>query len=52
MANPLACAAANASLDLFEREPREEQVKEIEKLLRAALQSLSAPKGRTTRAGA
>ena len=22
MANPLACAAANASLDLFEREPR------------------------------
>ena len=27
MANPLACAAANASLDLFEREPREEQVK-------------------------
>ena len=26
MANPLACAAANASLDLFEREPRAEQV--------------------------
>lgn len=25
MANPLACAAANASLDLFEREPRLEQ---------------------------
>jgi adenosylmethionine-8-amino-7-oxononanoate aminotransferase len=27
MANALACAAANASLDLFEREPRLEQVK-------------------------
>ena len=27
MANPLACAAANASLDLFEREPRLQQVK-------------------------
>ena len=26
MANPLACAAANASLDLFEREPRLAQV--------------------------
>ena len=26
MANALACAAANASLDLFEREPRLEQV--------------------------
>jgi adenosylmethionine---8-amino-7-oxononanoate aminotransferase len=30
MANPLACAAANASLDLFEREPRLEQVAAIE----------------------
>jgi adenosylmethionine---8-amino-7-oxononanoate aminotransferase len=39
MANPLACAAANASLDLFEREPREDQVKEIEALLRAGLES-------------
>jgi adenosylmethionine-8-amino-7-oxononanoate aminotransferase len=29
MANALACAAANASLDLFEREPRLEQVAEI-----------------------
>lgn len=29
MANPLACAAANASLDLFEREPRLAQVAEI-----------------------
>jgi adenosylmethionine-8-amino-7-oxononanoate aminotransferase len=30
MANALACAAANASLDLFEREPRMEQVAAIE----------------------
>jgi adenosylmethionine-8-amino-7-oxononanoate aminotransferase len=30
MANALACAAANASLDLFEREPRLEQVAAIE----------------------
>jgi adenosylmethionine---8-amino-7-oxononanoate aminotransferase len=29
MANALACAAANASLDLFEREPRLEQVRQI-----------------------
>jgi adenosylmethionine-8-amino-7-oxononanoate aminotransferase len=29
MANPLACAAANASLDLFEREPRLSQVAAI-----------------------
>ncbi|GBQ06685.1 adenosylmethionine-8-amino-7-oxononanoate aminotransferase [Saccharibacter floricola DSM 15669] len=29
MANPLACAVANASLDLFEREPRLEQVHAI-----------------------
>ena len=29
MANALACAAANASLDLFEREPRLEQVEAI-----------------------
>lgn len=29
MANPLACAAANASLDLFEQEPRLEQVAAI-----------------------
>lgn len=29
MANALACAAANASLDLFEREPRLDQVKQI-----------------------
>jgi len=30
MANPLACSAANASLDLFEKEPRLEQVGNIE----------------------
>src|SRR5436190_935962 len=29
MANALACSAANASLDLFEREPRLEQVRAI-----------------------
>ena len=29
MANALGCAAANASLDLFEREPRLKQVKAI-----------------------
>ena len=33
MANPLACAAANASLDLFERESRLKQVAAIEVLL-------------------
>lgn len=33
MANPLACAAANASLDLFEKEPREQQVEAIERQL-------------------
>ena len=38
MANPLACAAANASLDLFEHEPREEQVRTIEASLRTGLE--------------
>jgi len=38
MANPLACAAANASLDLFEREPRLDQVGIISGLLRAGLE--------------
>lgn len=33
MANPLACAAANASLDLFEKEPRLKQVEKIESQL-------------------
>jgi adenosylmethionine-8-amino-7-oxononanoate aminotransferase len=37
MANPLACAAANASLDLFETEPRLAQVAAIEAQLRDAL---------------
>ena len=39
MANALACAAANASLDLFEREPRLEQVRQIS----AALENGLAP---------
>ena len=38
MANPLACAAANASLDLFEREPRLAQVQQIAQALRAGLE--------------
>ena len=38
MANPLGCAAANASLDLFEREPRLEQARRIEARLRDALE--------------
>ena len=37
MANPLACAAANASLDLFETEPRLEQVAQIEEKLTRGL---------------
>jgi adenosylmethionine---8-amino-7-oxononanoate aminotransferase len=39
MANALACAAANASLDLFEREPRLEQVKVISAQLARGLAS-------------
>jgi adenosylmethionine-8-amino-7-oxononanoate aminotransferase len=38
MANPLACAAANASLDLFEREPRLDQVAKISAALREGLE--------------
>lgn len=38
MANPLACAAANASLDLFENEPRLEEVAAIELQLYDELQ--------------
>ena len=38
MANPLACAAANASLDLFESEPRLAQVARLEPLLRDGLE--------------
>ncbi len=37
MANALACAAANASLDLFADEPRLEQVASVERWLGAAL---------------
>ena len=38
MANALGCAAANASLDLFAREPRLAQVAKIEALLRHGLE--------------
>jgi adenosylmethionine-8-amino-7-oxononanoate aminotransferase len=38
MANPLACAAANASLDLFEREPRLDQIATISGALAAGLE--------------
>jgi len=40
MANPLACAAANASLDLFETEPRLAQARAIGKRLADGLDSL------------
>ncbi|MEN6541280.1 adenosylmethionine--8-amino-7-oxononanoate transaminase [Parvibaculum sp.] len=43
--NPLACAAANASLDLFEREPRLRQVAAIEAQLRRDLEPARAIKG-------
>jgi adenosylmethionine---8-amino-7-oxononanoate aminotransferase len=45
MANPLACAAANASLDLFEREPRLAQVAKIEAALRQGLEPYRALPG-------
>jgi adenosylmethionine-8-amino-7-oxononanoate aminotransferase len=45
MANPLACAAANASLDLFETEPRLKQVAEIETRLRAGLEPCRDARG-------
>src|SRR5208282_226608 len=38
MANPLACAAANASLDLFEQEPRLDQVAKISDALTLGLE--------------
>ncbi|MER2264385.1 adenosylmethionine--8-amino-7-oxononanoate transaminase [Methylobacterium oxalidis] len=41
MANPLACAAANASLDLFTREPRLEQARAIGERLAAGLAPLA-----------
>ncbi len=40
MANPLACAAANASLDLFETEPRLAQAAAIGERLSAGLEPL------------
>jgi adenosylmethionine-8-amino-7-oxononanoate aminotransferase len=45
MANPLACAVANASLDLFEREPRLDQANTMEARMFAALQPLSELSG-------
>ena len=45
MANALACAAANASIDLFEREPRLEQVAAISAGLRAGLEPLRRAAG-------
>ncbi len=43
--NPLGCAAANASLDLFEREPRLEQVAAIEARLADGLEELRECRG-------
>ena len=45
MGNPLACAAANASLDLFEREPRLDQVAAIERQLAVELAPCRRMKG-------
>lgn len=45
MANPLACAAANASLDLFEREPRLAQAGAVEAALREGLEPLRGRPG-------
>lgn len=42
MGNALACAAANASLDLFEKEPRLKQVEKIEQQLWEGLKSLES----------
>jgi adenosylmethionine---8-amino-7-oxononanoate aminotransferase len=43
--NPLACAAANASLDLFEQEPRLDQARAIEAALRDGLQACAGLPG-------
>jgi adenosylmethionine-8-amino-7-oxononanoate aminotransferase len=45
MANALACAAANASLDLFEREPRLAQVETISRTLEQGLAPCRAMRG-------
>jgi len=42
MANPTACAAANASLDLFETEPRREQARAMEPMMRELLDPVRA----------
>jgi adenosylmethionine---8-amino-7-oxononanoate aminotransferase len=42
MGNALACAAANASLDLFETEPRLDQIAGIEARLKAGLEPCRA----------
>jgi len=41
MGNPIACAAANASLDLFESQPRLEQVRSIQQKLKQSLLPLA-----------
>jgi adenosylmethionine---8-amino-7-oxononanoate aminotransferase len=45
MAYPLGCAAANASLDLFETEPRLRQVRTIEAQLTEELSACRAAQG-------
>ena len=45
MANALGCAAANASLDLFEREPRLQQVADIAVQLARGLEPCRGLKG-------
>lgn len=45
MANPLACAAANASLDLFEKESRLQQVEALERQLYDELKELEKLSG-------
>jgi adenosylmethionine-8-amino-7-oxononanoate aminotransferase len=45
MANPLACACANASLDLFEAEPRLQQVARISAQMQADLESCRTMRG-------
>ena len=45
MANALGCAAANGSLDLFEREPRLRQVADIAAMLTRGLEPCRALKG-------
>lgn len=45
MANPLACVAANASIDLFESAPRLQEVAQIEQQLRVGLEACRKGKG-------